>query len=293
MSGNVEGRRPRPRREEGRQGQEGGAPPRRLLPAPARLQVLRGEDRLHQLQGRPAAVAVHPGAGQDPAAPDFRHVREAPARAAGRDLARAPARADSVRHGLGAHHGSHSERTRRKPRPPRRRRQSHAGLRAELPAAAQARAGRAREQQAPDRAREEARRGERPGRAARPPKRSRRGIGALDIEIARRVGENDTLYGSVTSADIAQALKAKGFEIDKRKIDLPDPLKALGETTVPVKIHRDVTAQVKVRVVAERTVEAPREAPLLHGSGRLSAALQPREFRERPRRHGRRSARRR
>jgi large subunit ribosomal protein L9 len=76
-------------------------------------------------------------------------------------------------------------------------------------------------------------------------------LAALDIDIARRVGENNTLYGSVTSADIAQALHAKGFEIDKRKITLADPLKALGETVVPVKIHRDVTAQVKVRVVAE------------------------------------------
>ena len=76
-------------------------------------------------------------------------------------------------------------------------------------------------------------------------------ITALDIEIARRVGENDTLYGSVTSQDIAQALKDKGFEIDKRKIVLAEPLKALGETTVPVKIHRDVTAQVRVKVVAE------------------------------------------
>jgi large subunit ribosomal protein L9 len=73
-----------------------------------------------------------------------------------------------------------------------------------------------------------------------------------EIEIARRVGENQTLYGSVTSADIAQALHAKGFEVDKRKIQLPEPLKALGETTVPVKIHRDVTAHVKVSVVAEK-----------------------------------------
>src|SRR5918992_6267665 len=73
----------------------------------------------------------------------------------------------------------------------------------------------------------------------------------LEIEIARRVGENETLYGSVTSADIAHALAAKGFEIDKKKIHLPEPLKALGETTVPVKIHRDVTAQVKVKVVPE------------------------------------------
>jgi large subunit ribosomal protein L9 len=72
-----------------------------------------------------------------------------------------------------------------------------------------------------------------------------------EVEIFRRVGENDTLYGSVTSADIATALHAKGFEVDKRKITLPEPLKALGEFTVPVKIHREVTAQVKVNVVKE------------------------------------------
>lgn len=73
-----------------------------------------------------------------------------------------------------------------------------------------------------------------------------------DVQIARRVGENDTLYGSVTSADIAHALEAKGFAIEKRKITLAEPLKALGEFTVPVKIHRDVTAQVRVKVVAEK-----------------------------------------
>ena len=77
-------------------------------------------------------------------------------------------------------------------------------------------------------------------------------LGQLELEIARRVGENETLYGSVTSADIAQALHAQGFEIDKRKITLPEPLKALGESTIPVKVHRDVTAKVKVRVIAEK-----------------------------------------
>jgi large subunit ribosomal protein L9 len=76
-------------------------------------------------------------------------------------------------------------------------------------------------------------------------------ISALEIAIARRVGENDTLYGSVTSADIAQALQAKGFEVEKKRIHLAEPLKALGETTVPVKVHREVTAQLKVKVVAE------------------------------------------
>ena len=77
-------------------------------------------------------------------------------------------------------------------------------------------------------------------------------LGQLEIEIARRVGENETLYGSVTSADIAQALQAKGFEIDKRRIQLHDPLKALGETMVPVRIHRDVIGQVKVKVVPQQ-----------------------------------------
>jgi|SRR5687767_14243151 len=77
-------------------------------------------------------------------------------------------------------------------------------------------------------------------------------LGALDIAIARRVGENDTMYGSVTSADIASALHAKGFEVEKRKIVLPDAIKSVGEHTVAVKIHRDVTAQVKVKVVPEK-----------------------------------------
>jgi large subunit ribosomal protein L9 len=77
-------------------------------------------------------------------------------------------------------------------------------------------------------------------------------LAELDVAIARRVGENDTLYGSVTSADIASALAAKGFEVDRRRIVLAESLKALGQVTVPIKIHRDVTAQVKVSVVPEK-----------------------------------------
>lgn len=72
---------------------------------------------------------------------------------------------------------------------------------------------------------------------------------ALEVEIARRVGEHDTLYGSVTAADIAEALAAREFTIDRRKIQVVDPLKTLGEHVVPVKLHRDVTAQVKVKVI--------------------------------------------
>ena len=74
---------------------------------------------------------------------------------------------------------------------------------------------------------------------------------ALELQIARKVGENDTLYGSVTNGDIADLLKSKGFDIDRRKILLPDPIRALGETHVPVKLHRDVTAQLKLTVVKE------------------------------------------
>ena len=72
---------------------------------------------------------------------------------------------------------------------------------------------------------------------------------ALEIAIARRVGENDTLYGSVTAGDIADALAAKDVTIDRRKIQLGDPLKSLGTHEVPVKLYRDVTATLKVSIV--------------------------------------------
>jgi len=74
-----------------------------------------------------------------------------------------------------------------------------------------------------------------------------------DVQLAfeRKVGEKDHLFGSVTSADIASALEAKGYNIDRRKIHLDDPLKSLGEFHVPVKLHREVTALVKVTVSRE------------------------------------------
>jgi large subunit ribosomal protein L9 len=76
-------------------------------------------------------------------------------------------------------------------------------------------------------------------------------VGAVDVQIARRVGENDVLFGSVTAADIASALEAKGFEVDRRKLQLNEPIKKLGEYDVPLKLHREVAATVKVKVVAE------------------------------------------
>jgi large subunit ribosomal protein L9 len=75
-------------------------------------------------------------------------------------------------------------------------------------------------------------------------------VSAVECTVSRRVGEHETLYGSVTSADIAEFLSSKGFEIDKRKIHLPEPLKQLGEFLVPVKLHANVVAQVKVVVTA-------------------------------------------
>jgi large subunit ribosomal protein L9 len=78
---------------------------------------------------------------------------------------------------------------------------------------------------------------------------------SIDIVIARRVGETDQLYGSVTSADIAEFLKDKGFEIDRRKIILPEPLKTVGDHDVPLKLHREVTVPLKVRVVKEGGAE--------------------------------------
>ena len=73
----------------------------------------------------------------------------------------------------------------------------------------------------------------------------------VDIEIARRVGETDVLFGSVTTADIAAALTARGFEVDRRKLQLADPIKKLGEYEVPLRLSREVVAQIKVRVIAE------------------------------------------
>jgi large subunit ribosomal protein L9 len=76
-------------------------------------------------------------------------------------------------------------------------------------------------------------------------------LNMIDITITRRVGEADQLYGSVTSVDIADFLKGKGFEIDRRKLILPEPIKAVGEHTVPLKLHREVTVPLKVRVAKE------------------------------------------
>ena len=73
----------------------------------------------------------------------------------------------------------------------------------------------------------------------------------LTLSFTRKSGENGHLFGSVTSSDIAAELATQGFEVDRRKIQLPEPLKSVGDFKVAVKLHREVTAQLKVKVVAD------------------------------------------
>lgn len=71
------------------------------------------------------------------------------------------------------------------------------------------------------------------------------------VTVKRKAGEQGTLFGSVTAIDVSDGLAAQGYKIDKRKIQLDNPLKVLGEYDVPVKLHREVTASIKVKVEAE------------------------------------------
>ena len=76
----------------------------------------------------------------------------------------------------------------------------------------------------------------------------------VSVSFQRKTGEHDQLFGSVTSGDIADALAKKGFELDRRKIQVHEPLKTVGEFTVPIKLHKDVTAHLKV-VIEKEAVE--------------------------------------
>ena len=75
---------------------------------------------------------------------------------------------------------------------------------------------------------------------------------AVELVFERKVGENDHLFGSVTSGDIAQQLEEKGYTVDRRKISLEEPLKTLGEFYVPIKLHREVTSHLKVTVKGDK-----------------------------------------
>jgi large subunit ribosomal protein L9 len=93
-------------------------------------------------------------------------------------------------------------------------------------------------------------------------------LAGVELGFTRKSGEHDQLFGSVTSADIARELEHKGFSIDRRKIQLDEPLKAIGDFNVPIKLHKDVVVLVKVtiqkeagsEVAAPKTEEASAEA---------------------------------
>ena len=85
-------------------------------------------------------------------------------------------------------------------------------------------------------------------------------LAPVELTFTRKSGEAGHLFGSVTSADVAAELAAKGFEIDRRKIQLSDPLKTVGDVTVGIRLHREVTAHIKVTVVAEAQEEETAEA---------------------------------
>jgi large subunit ribosomal protein L9 len=76
-------------------------------------------------------------------------------------------------------------------------------------------------------------------------------LGAVQVTIRRKVGEQDKLYGSVTALDIAEALAAQGQQVDRRQLHLPEPIKATGQYEVELRLHRDVVAKIKVEVAPE------------------------------------------
>ncbi len=82
----------------------------------------------------------------------------------------------------------------------------------------------------------------------------------ISLTFERKAGESGTLFGSVTTIDIAEALQAKGYEIDRRKIVLKDTIKEIGEYTAKIKLYREVVLDIPVKVTAEGAVEAPAKA---------------------------------
>jgi large subunit ribosomal protein L9 len=76
-------------------------------------------------------------------------------------------------------------------------------------------------------------------------------LDGVEIVIRRKVGEHDALYGSVTNSDVAEELEKKGYEVEKRKIHMDDHIKTLGEFSIPIRLFKDVTAHIKLKVEAE------------------------------------------
>jgi large subunit ribosomal protein L9 len=98
---------------------------------------------------------------------------------------------------------------------------------------------------------------------------------SITLKFERKVGEAGVLYGSVTSMDVAQALKESGYEVDRRKIVLREPIKRFGNYTVPVRLHREVTVEVPVSVLGEGGVEVEVAAPEAEAAPQVVAAPSP------------------
>ncbi len=97
-------------------------------------------------------------------------------------------------------------------------------------------------------------------------------MGVIELAFERKAGEGGTLFGSVTSMDIAEALQTKGYEIDRRKIALRDPIKETGEYTVKVRLHREVLMEIPVTVTAEGGEEVAEEKPAKKGRKKKEGA---------------------
>ena len=76
-------------------------------------------------------------------------------------------------------------------------------------------------------------------------------LAGVTLTLARKAGETDQLFGSVTAPDVAEALAAKGFQVDKRKIALDEPVKVLGEFDIPLRLHREVSVNIRLQVTRE------------------------------------------
>ena len=82
-------------------------------------------------------------------------------------------------------------------------------------------------------------------------------LAQLSVSVTKKVGEQGKLFGSVTSQEIAELVSAQGIEIDRRKIQLSEPIKSLGEFKIPIKLHPEITAEFSLTVTGEEPVEAP------------------------------------
>jgi len=100
-------------------------------------------------------------------------------------------------------------------------------------------------------------------------------MGGIALSFERRAGENGTLFGSVTTMDIAEALRAKGYEIDRRRIVLKDAIKEIGDYTASVKLHREVTLEIPVSVTPEGGVPENKTAEVTATSANEVAETEP------------------